>query len=93
MYLSNRSWNKALSFCIIAFAVIILCLRYEPKVIFDNHLISNHQYTQFEDYAQNVFLLKKILVKDNYLNSINESGKILDFKNGTIEIKSEPLVK
>ena len=93
MYFSSRSRKKALLFCIISFGAIILCLRYEPQVIFDNHLISNPQYTQFEDYVQNVFLLKKILVKDNYLNSINESGKILDFKNGTIEIKSEPLVK
>ena len=96
MGFTNWSRSKVPIFCIIAFAAIILCLIYEPQVkmsMLDTFRVSNHQLARFEDYAQNVFLFKEILVKDHYLKSLNEAGTILDFKNGSIEIKSKPSVK
>ena len=96
MGFTNWSRSKVPLFCIIAFAAIILCLIYEPQVkmsMLDTFRVSNNQLARFEDYAQNVFLFKEILVKDHYLKSLHEAGTFLDFKNGSIEIKSKPSVK
>ena len=70
--------------CLIAFSLILF--------YYSTTTLEFQKYVQIEDYSQKVTLLEKMLENDEYLKSLYNENRILEFSDGSIEIISNPLV-
>jgi len=85
MNIQKHSIIKTVLFFLFPSASVFFFLYYEPASnIVGKYQFSKQKWERFQDYTQKS-LLEEILVKDQYLAKINESGQILDFKNGSID--------
>ena len=70
--------------CLIVFSLILF--------YYSITTLENQKYVQIEDFSQKVTLLEKMLENDEYLKSLYNENRILEFSDGSIEIISNPLV-